>query len=146
MTQEQATTFKHDHGNVCTECMHQVCLWSCECEACEPLQEQAKPTLAEVERRVRVVQEYPYPEYVPEPGRMWETGSRFAIVPMDEFLAMARAVLASQTALRNVEWKDDGAGEYCPSCWAAKESGHRDDCELRAALLDQGDGDVSEQP
>lgn len=86
-------------------------------------QEQAKLTLMEVEHLLELASVRP------------DIDQHWAGVPI---MRLAQALLASQTALRKLEWY--GWNKCCPSCGAYQRDGHIDDCELRAALLDEGDG------
>lgn len=56
---------------------------------------------------------------------------------------MARALLASQAALRAVEFVTHAGEEVgrCPWCYSWDYRGHESDCERRAALLDKEKAD-----
>lgn len=87
--------------------------------------EQAKLTLAEVEAMLSYSWWQAWPPE--EAGRLLH--------------ALARALHASQTALRKAEWGTWGLLRKCPVCASGEGLGHRGGCELEAALLDKGGGD-----
>lgn len=55
---------------------------------------------------------------------------------------LAQALIKSQNLLRRIEWirqsSEWGSWSECPACEATEEFGHKDDCELAAALLEEG--------
>lgn len=103
-------------------------------------EEQARLTLEQVERELA------------EAVSGWNAcvyGGDFGVwarVHGTELMDMGRALRASQTALRRFEWEKHGEGDmeinFCPTCRGVKPW-HAPSCEMRAALLDQGDGDAS---
>lgn len=52
---------------------------------------------------------------------------------------LREALVQSQAMLRKLEWREGEAEFYCVVCKRLHDEGHRSDCELKAALLPEGD-------